>query len=79
MTKWKSENNIVGLVNEIFALLATPNPSDSYYENKVEEAKILQKNMLFNPRSILMMIIDNFIFIKKIYKLILIIFILQHF
>ena len=43
LTKWKSENNIVGLVNAIFALLATPNPSDSYHENNVEEAKNFTK------------------------------------
>ena len=39
LTNWKSENNIVGLVNAIFALLATPNPSDGYHVNNDEEAR----------------------------------------
>ena len=39
LNNWKSENNIVGIWNAIFTLLATPNPSDGYHQNNGEEVK----------------------------------------
>ena len=43
LKEWKPENNIVGLVNAIFTLLAIPNPSDAYHKNNDEEAKNFTK------------------------------------
>ena len=39
INKWKNTNDVIGIVNRVFDLLAEPNPKDGWYKLDEEKAK----------------------------------------